>query len=208
MERPILFSTPMVQAISDLRKNQTRRTRGLEKLNDYYFQSLVLHSSGKYTFCPNGNYNPSPSDIVEVKCPYGEVGDILWVRETYKHECGAYRYKASPNVFMKTQNIGPSITFPWKPSIQMPKSAARIFLQITDISVERLNDISEEDSKLEGIKEVPVYSLTYWTDYMNIEDGLASTKSSFKSLWESINGSGSWDSNPWVWVLKFKQISK
>jgi hypothetical protein len=80
---------------------------------------------------------------------------------------------------------------PWRPSIHMPKSAARIWLKVTDVKVERLRDISQEDAVAEGVKASPPFAIGY-----------------FKNLWESINGAASWNANPWVWVVEFEVVSK
>lgn len=208
-ERPILFSTEMVQAILNGRKTMTRRIikpQPIVKKNGWF------HWGTKYSCSPTADKNlVMPDD-----CPYGKIGDILYVKETYLHRSGAYEYKASPGVFMKTQNIGPTLMITkWKPSLFMPKSAARIFLEITDIKVERLNDISEEDSIREGVE---VYKKNYclagsgvtYKKYGKIEDCIAysQARNSFRSLWKLINGEQSWNDNPWVWVIEFKRINK
>jgi hypothetical protein len=218
MERPILFSTPMVQTILEGRKTMTRRiikpqpekppaTNTFVPLNDFLSQLNSQIKKGLKEIHSKGN----GSGFCFPSCPYGKVGDIIYVRETYKHQMGVYTYKASPNVFMKTQNMGPTTTIsPWKPSIYMPKSAARIFLEITDISVERLNDISEVDSINEGIEVLFDESLgmNQYRDYLNEYPNYNNPINSFFSLWRSINGLESLRDNPWVWVVKFKQISK
>jgi hypothetical protein len=96
--------------------------------------------------------------------------------------------------------------FHWKPSIHMPKRAARIWLRITNVRVERLMDIKREDAKAEGIK---IDSIT-GTKFHNYVDGTTTynERTSFYSLWESINGKESLDSNPWVWVVEFQRIEK
>lgn len=211
-ERPILFSTPMVEAILDGRKTQTRRTRGLEEINknpdDWHFVGMCVTDSGelKATF-------QNCEDFVRIKCPYGKPGDRLWVRETWQktdflhpsNENYGYVYKASENGKDWQENTE---EWKWKPSIHMPKAAARIWLEITDISVERLQDISKEDAITEGIEPVA-------DGYKNYMPKLSSTSQfcwptayhSFQSLWESINGAESWDLNPWLWVVKFKVLS-
>jgi hypothetical protein len=212
MERPILFSTPMVQAILEGRKTMTRRIVKIEniqeisKFDDEYWLKHVKNADGSFS----GSC---------IKCPYGKVGDILYVRETYNSD---YSFKDSMNkpfppgiLYRATTPILPFDGDKWKSSMFMPKSAARIFLEITDILVERLNDISEEDSINEGVE-------VYKKNYVLCGDGTAYKKydkngetiaysqarNSFMSLWKSINGAESWDLNPWVWVVKFKQISK
>lgn len=211
--RPILYQTEMVQAIEAGTKSMTRRTKGLEKLTNHYFQSLVHHATGKFTFVENGNYSPKESDVIVINCPFGQVGDILWVRETTYNEGDfveppIYIYRANnPNWQMVSGGK-------WTPSIFMPKSASRFFLRITDISVERLYDISEQDAIGEGIdKYYNVNSegnekLNGWRyfDYRKATRDILSPKQSFFSLWESINGKQSLSDNPFVWVIKFERM--
>lgn len=205
---PILFSTPMVQAILSGQKFQTRRTKGLEKITNHYFQSMVHHYHGRFTFVENGNFNPTNEDVVVVECPYGQVGDVLWVRETYLKQPkiitqkmlddGADTWPSFDHVAdCELGDIEQYKEWGWKvkPSIHMPKEACRLFLKITDIRVEQLQNISRGDAMAEGCpfpnmaKEV---SPVEW----------------FKGLWKSINGEDSWNSNPWVWVISFERIEK
>lgn len=210
---PILFQPEMVQANLAGRKTMTRRTTGLNKINQnpdgYYFQSLVLHATGRYTFAPQGNYNPSVSDIIEVKCPYGKPGDYLWVRETWQHSNHPLRqflYKAS----VEKES---SLCIKYKASIHMPKEAARIILQVEDTRIERLQDITEADCVKEGIKREifpPTGQLCYYfypCNDLRDDTFLDYPKTSFYSLWKSIHGQQSWDINPWLWVIAYKVIS-
>lgn len=204
-ESPILFSTEMVQAIINGSKTQTRRTRGLEKINEdpdkYYFQSLVLHATGAYTFVKKGNYNPKPEDVIVVKCRYGKPGDLLWVKETFAPKVTSdiqtnpvTIYKANyPGTEKEVTEYMKKFGHKWKPSIHMPKAAARIWLQIEEIRVQRLQDITYQDILQEGMPK-PL------GDYSSPVDW-------FETLWTKINGSGSWDANPWLWVITFKVIS-
>jgi hypothetical protein len=97
----------------------------------------------------------------------------------------------------------------WKPSIHMPKAAARIWLQVESIAVERLRDITEEDAIAEGVNlaEGLIKGEMLWKDYEHDLNNLSNPKSSFKTLWRSINGAESWEANPWVWVVRFKVVS-
>ena len=113
------------------------------------------------------------------KCPYGKPGDRLWVRETF--------FVDGPRIQYRADHHGAPKETIWKPSIFMPRSASRILLEITDIRVERLHDISADDEKKEGIYS-PIHELLFW------------------ALWQKINGPESWDANPWVWVITFKKI--
>lgn len=200
---PILFQPEMVNANLAGRKTMTRRTTGLKKINKnpdgYYFQSLVLHATGRYTFAPQGNYNPSASDIIEVKCPYGKPGDYLWVREAWQHNnhpLRQYMYKASA----EKQS---SLHIKWLPSIHMPKEAARIILQVEDRYLERLQDITEGAAISEGI-DLDTGNTVQSGRVMMIS---ASYKRSFMNLWAKMHGQQSWDLNPWLWVISYKVIS-
>ena len=182
-ERPILFSDPMVKAILDGRKTMTRRVvpeRFLDKYYDYDDWCNSVMPSGADFSCSR-SYE---KEYFMERCPYGHPGDRLWVRETHiiteEPRCPVV-YKADTEV-----TIPPEV---WRPSIHMPRWASRITLEITDVRVERLQDISVEDCQREGV-ESNVSSL--------IE---------FHDLWDSINGKKHpWVSNPWVWVVSFKRI--
>jgi len=225
-ESPILFSTPMVAAIIAGNKTMTRRIVKPE-LTDHYFQSLVLHASGKYTFCPNVNLDPKPDEVIEVKCKYGTPGNLLWVKESFfaygqwvngfskrgsqkfrfKDLTGTdfnYKYQDNPPLRIKT---GRSETIGWykRSSLFMPKAAARIWLEITNISVERLQNITNEDSLKEGIKVIEPNEAYY--DYQEFAGSFATPRGSFFSLWMKINGEESFNQNPWVWVISFKVLS-
>lgn len=221
--RPILFSTPMVEAILDGRKTQTRRTRGLEDINrnpdDWHFVGFYSLDDGVGVTFQNCE------DFARIKCPYGKSpdlffdlpGDLLYVRETWlkldkSHIITSpYVYKANCDSVAEDARkdyIKAGYPYQWKPSIHMPKAAARIWLEITDIRVERLQDISEEDALAEGVEPMA-------DGYRNYLPKLSPTAGfrwptayhSFQSLWESINGAESWDLNPWLWVVKFKVLS-
>lgn len=181
-ERPILFSTPMVQAILAGRKTQTRRVVKGEALK--FLQPDMFTSE----FVANKD---------NALCPYGKPGDLLWVRETWcRVNHNEYLYKAN--------SLGDNLK--WKPSIHMPKAAARVWLRVTSVRVERLQDISVSDAINEGIENEtghPYGFKIYGQD--NITGG---SGASFKSLWELINGTESWHANPWVWVVEFERVQK
>lgn len=204
--RPILFSTPMVQAINGGRKNQTRRE--VKPMSAAFDVAMNKDGSGKWP----RNLDEDERWISDMKCPYGKVGDVLWVRETWieaPEQCTwkNYSYKADYNSHLA--ELGK-----WKPSIHMPKSACRIFLQITNIRLERLQDINEDDAIMEGVLkdiELPMPNFKkelFYRDYTKETSGCSDAKSSFMTLWKSINGKESWDSNPWVWVIEFEKIEK
>lgn len=183
-ERPILFSGPMVCAILDGKKTQTRRVMKAVKHPDF------------------GNlYEPScmareEQHAIERACPYGQPGDRLWVRETWNQFDGwaGYRYAADYDGW----GIGPDDDpdhvpdheVRWKPSIHMPRAASRITLELTGVRVEPLQAISDADSIAEGAAGHP--------------DG---PWHAYRSLWTLINGAESWAANPWVWVVEFKRLA-
>lgn len=195
--RPILFSTPMVQAILAGQKTMTRR---------------ILKVKGCKPFVPDNTWDiDTISKWNKDYHPYGKVGDILWVRESYYEPIfeglnGKYYYKAD----LEKQGWN----FKWKPSLFMPKDACRLFLEITDIRIERLQEISDEDCKSEGIKReifTPIGEECYYfypCNDLRDDSYLDSPKTSFYSLWKSINGQQSWDDNPFVWVISFKVVER
>ena len=192
-EKPILFSAEMVRAILDGRKTQTRRVSTYQRF--LWTENGIAAQDGD-----------SP-----VACPYGKVGDHLWVRETWSSYINAitlevgYVYKASHGLLPGQK---------WKPSIHMPRKASRITLEITNVRVEHLQDISEQDAIAEGIiNEVYVQGeplSSCWWNYQNKIYGSAldSPIDSFRSLWNLINATKHpWESNPWVWVIEFKRVN-
>ncbi|EBH9979146.1 hypothetical protein EHH62_22945, partial [Salmonella enterica subsp. arizonae serovar 40:z36:-] len=114
-------------------------------------------------------------------CPFGAVGDRIWVRETFRVPIAVCDKPATPEK--------------WTPSIHMPRWASRILLEITDVRVERLRDLSEEDAKSEGITPPAGGVLPGWEYRIN-----------FRDLWMDIYGTDSWEANPWVWVIEFKRV--
>lgn len=186
-EKPILFNAEMVRAILDGRKTQTRR--------------IVNTNKNKETVLGVAGY-----------CPYGERGDYLWVRETFGFQVRSYGggtgeyivYKAdNPNAIKYATACGKKVPVAWKPSIHMPRSFSRINLEIISIRVDRLQDITEEDAVSEGIER----DSDGWIDYqMPSTQCCQSAKESYCSLWESINGLGSWGINPLVWVIDFNPL--
>lgn len=183
MNRPIIFSGPMVRAILDGRKTQTRRVvkgMALDWIIDVEFSlEFVCHPD-------NG------------LCPYGNVGTLLWVRETFApHPDGGHVYRATDPDWQTTEG------WVWRPSIYMPRFASRITLEVTGVYIERLHDISETDALAEGVDAWPDGN---FKAYGKHSGKFRHAKDSFSSLWESINGHGSWDANPFVWVIKFKRI--
>lgn len=207
-ERPILFSSDMVRAILEGRKTQTRRVikpqpyldRSEGSLHDYDF------------FCWDKSKDVcQPSDML-VHCPHGQVGDQLWVRETWRMNGNEHDYAMmdKSRVYYRADeswNKAPK----WKPSIFMPRWASRIQLDIAKVRVERLQDISEDDACAEGIMPIaPGYEDIMYSQ-PNADGKLTVTREpieAFKTLWDSINAKRgySWNSNPWVWVVDFQVL--
>lgn len=134
-----------------------------------------------------------------VKCPYGKAGDLLWVREScqrIKMDSGEYRiiFKTDPIIWGGK----------WKPSMHMPKDASRIWLQVEEIRVERLQDISEEDAMAEGVEPL-INTYSSISNYKDIK--IPNYRTGFMKIWIKINSEESWHSNPWVWVVKYKVLS-
>lgn len=182
-ERPILFSASMVNAILDGRKTQTRRIMKPQPTTNPFWGCAGSKGFGFF------------DDLKPIKGPYGKPGDRLWVRETF----GIVDSLEGARSFVYRAEgwKDPSGLFKWRPSIHMPRLASRIQLEITSVRVERLKAISEVDAVAEG---APCGSCCAPQE--------GSHKAGFAQLWESINGSGSWNANPWVWVIEFKRVSK
>lgn len=198
----------MVRAILEGRKTVTRRAvkgSGLNFLADF---------TPEYVALPENHF-----------CPHGKPGDRLWVREAWARVGIAQAPDQQWVVYRESDNRT-DYGGPWKPSIHMPRWASRILLEITDVRVERLQDISDEQAQAEGIIPVPKTkegSHQFWRDYHLSGDGtfcVRTPKESFKSLWCHVAGGSfpkgeaaykasphSWDANPWVWVVEFKRVT-
>lgn len=220
-ERPILFSAPMVRAILDGSKTQTRRAFS-EKLK---FKLDCAARIGEVSFFVD-EQRLGKNDLGYVLdfCPYGQAGDRLWVRETH-YEKGEWRRQDWPDAddfywaghgeyLYAATDEKPKNGYRTWPSIHMKRKASRILLEIVSVRVERLNDISEEDAQAEGIELVGgAASVSPWRNYRKGEPGemnlhCSTPQRSFMTLWESINGDGSWQTNPWVWVIEFKRVEQ
>lgn len=207
-ERPILFSAQMVRAILDGSKTQTRR---------------VIKNTGTYAIEDHHGIITAKREraALATQCRYGQPGDRLWVRETWQgplleSEEQEDEFRQSPDIYKKPGFCAYRATdtlyaidadgreLGWRPSIHMPRWASRILLEITGVRVERLADISKDDAMAEGIVIQPDggFGLADSTHY-NFSD----PTDSYCSLWESINGAGSWFENPWVWVVEFKRVT-
>lgn len=219
-ERPILFSAPMVRAIIDGRKTQTRRVvKPQPALNGNWMEwchkgVLITEQNVAWHPFAEGFPRALASKGLGYLCPYGQPGDRLWVRETWMPDgprdgtwddfaffgCKGSPFSMIPEQYRTPAHVihraswdGSEMTG-WKPSIHMPRWASRITLEITGVRVERLKDISDADAAAEGF----------------VDEGTGrewkSGRQRFGELWESINGPGSWNANPWVWVVEFKRI--
>lgn len=204
-EIPILFSTPMVQAILDGRKTMTRRLLKKQPqapraiYNDDDAIAILGENGPDLLLRFNWKCKRYKKEFVDAgmwgsKCPYGKPGDILWVRESFG------RYKSGEIVYKADKTEATIIGNPWKPSIHMPKDAARIWLEVTEVRVEKLHSISDNDIFAEGIQTFVDKGLAGVN-----KGGDGSARGAFKTLWGSINGN--WDSNPWVWVVSFDVLS-
>lgn len=208
--KPILFSTPMVEAIEAGRKTQTRRLVKFPK--DFTGE---VYNNAPYGLKYSSNLY---GDTVQ-RLAYALPDDILWVRETWQEttwlhpsdENYGYIYKASENGREWAANDESWI---WKPSLFMPKEACRLFLKVISCSVERLQDISHEDAVAEGIEYIDIeepftmgyklYGKHRIPDLLGRKAVTGTSIESYQTLWESINGRESWDSNPYVWVVSFE----
>jgi len=185
-ERPILFSAPMVRALLDGSKTQTRRVAKL--------------TANGHVKEPGGHRRWHTADFdARLACPYGQPGDRLWVRETWARddEDGSLCYRADIGQGGEADDwernrIDGAPRYRWRPSIHMPRAASRITLEITSVRVERLQDISRGDSMSEGCP------------FPNMAKG-DDPSQWFRNLWGSINGHESWQTNPLVWVVEFKR---
>ncbi|PLL03020.1 hypothetical protein CWN39_13210 [Klebsiella pneumoniae] len=223
-ERGMIFNADMVRAILDGRKTQTRRImkpqpepcpRGGHWWPSNVFKTM-LHVEDEMQ-----NGKGGWGGLVGDACPFGDVGDRIWVREAFASGLSTkstLAYRATH----KREDLEDGFydTIKWTPSIHMPRWASRILLEITSVRVERLNAISEEDAQSEGV-HTEVWDQTvvarnyaaideffqFWSEDMpHYVEMNQLYRSSFRSLWESIYGAENWLANPWVWVIEFKRV--
>lgn len=179
-ERPIIYNTEMVKAVLDGRKIVTRRPVKRVQIDDYDKNDK---SYGPWTEDQYGDYHKT-----SIFCPFGKISDRLYVRETWQ-EVIAFYGESLDTLYAADYNENEYQSLkPWKPSIYMPKRCARIWLEITDVRVERVQEINNEDCMKEGIK------IQQSTSRLSV----------FVDLWDSIYKN--WSSNPWVWVIEFKVV--
>lgn len=207
-ERPILFSAPMVRAILEGRKTVTRRAIKVYPHIDVSGNFCV----GNSNYGQDGYGKPVTKHFVNGCCPYGKPGDRLWVRETWARvgndDPGYLTFGATyPSCLPpELENIPPASQIRWKPSIHMFRRDSRILLEITDVRVERLQDITEDQAKAEGVRLYTDHAeLGDWWHVEGIETYSADPRKSFELLWSSVGGD--WEANPWVWVVEFKRVT-
>ena len=222
--RPILFSAPMVRALLAGTKTQTRRVVKPQPIFsaaagdswEWHGGSALMKAGygAPYVHTNRGHVVKAMTTI----CPYGKPGDLLWVRERAAFYWNDWHYFADgPTAWGKDVS---DKTFS-RPSIHMPRAASRLTLRITDVRVERLQEISEEDARAEGILHVgkTVNETDMWAQFGAIEKTSAglcadvryvgrTAVKAYERLWESINGCDSWAANPWCWCLTFDVIKQ
>lgn len=230
--RPILFSAPMIRALLAGTKTQTRRAVkppfGLSSIENLHATDPHLFSgrhddpeSWGWPFADDG----APMSLATWKsiiCPYGTTGDLLWVREgvLFNHEPGRgespWVYRADMDDHAEVVRTSEDCNANWKPSIHMPRTASRLTLRITDVRVQRLQEISEADARAEGLViekhhwsdcEYPLPDIAYRPS-AHSERRWSCPVQAYQDLWESINGPGSWKANPWVWCVSFDVIKR
>ncbi len=205
-ERPILFKAEMVRAILDGRKTQTRRLLKVQPLD-------VLPMNIPDAWVTLDTRDPEPHGR-HIKCRLGKVGDRLWVKETHCFVAdgllgvmpGVVYAADETKAFNRLESLPDGVTvynydkpeiWHWRPSIFTHRWASRITLEITGVRCERLQDITEADAIAEGTEPSIVGQDL---DYLRYRAG-------YQTLWERINGAGSWDANPFCWVIEFKVLS-
>jgi hypothetical protein len=211
-EKPILFSTPMVKAILEGRKTMMRRVMKPQPKHEQDGESESDFAFLSWKDCQWMEDGIGfPESGIADHAPY-KKGDLLWVRETWNcvmqtHDTVAY-YKYKANFDNPERHI-------WKPSIFMPREAARLFLEVKSVRVEQINNISDKDVEAEGSYLDRCKCLSMKDDKRPIEKLFHQSwchihGKEFKYLWDSLNAKRgySWDSNPWVWVIEFRRIEK
>jgi hypothetical protein len=201
-ERPILFSGPMVRAILDGSKTQTRRV--VKPVRRYEHNNICRPDLVEDPYAVWWHGVSENVGCFQI-CPHGAPGDRLWVRETFamnKAKAGppvVYRadHGEAQSVFVERPHSAEwdVVVTRWRPSIFMPRAASRILLEITDVRVQRLQEISEADARAEGVTP---------NAFEQTSDNWGGVL--YRRLWEQINGPGSWDANPWVWAITFQML--
>ena len=203
-ERPILFSAPMVRALLDGTKTQTRRVVKPQPIGLTSDGVPFVHTADDEKFGRLGKV---------VMCPYGQPSDRLWVREAWRVEkfidnLAPRELATGCSVVYEASGEAPAWRGKLRPSMFMPRRMSRITLEVTGVRVERLQDISEADAVAEGIERLnsPHPNVKLYRDYAPGHDSTVLPVYSYQTLWEQINGPDSWATNPWVWVVEFRRI--
>jgi hypothetical protein len=193
--RPILFSTAMVRALLARTKRQTRRITKPQPIA-VWSQGVTItdaaHYSAHVRLADGAGVDPW------IRCPYGKAGDLLWVRETW----GVFRRQPGTPVYRADDENALGASNAWRPSIHMRRSYSRLTLRITDVRLERLHEISEDDAIAEGIDQAMCVRLTTKSPWVGHVAPAA--VHAYAALWDQINGDGAWLANPWVWVVAFE----
>ena len=206
--KPILFNTEMVRAILDGRKDATRRiVKGF--IPDDAVWGYTAFTPKGYISCRGTFADGYGEKFFKLPC---EPGDIMYVRETWcddrqftrEDTPGRYFYKASEE---------DGFTVKWHPSIHMPKEAARIWLKVTNVRVERLQEITDEQAKREGIQYDECPTGFTWKQETDMHNCYTTPIGAMQALWNSTIKKSDldrygWDANPWVWVIKFERCEK
>lgn len=201
-ERPIIFNAEMVRAILNGRKTQTRRALNWKR--QPYTEMGERDDGSLWPWAEDGERGGD----IWFSCPFGEVGDRLWVRETFMDLTGTgieattgkfegFAYRADTPAGSYGYEVRKEYGLKWTPSLHMPRKACRILLEITAVRVERLNDISHEDAKAEGC---------CYGRGGGVPDFAVTPADHFPTLWASIYGVENWRANPWVWVIEFRRL--
>lgn len=214
-ERSIIFSAPMVRAILEGRKTQTRRVVRAPDIENADVWSRTPDELGRWEWGMSAD-GGAVGHGGFVRCPYGAPGDTLWVRETWTREVnpmtsrltGRFLYAATDECDMLDDGDGYAVTnkdgsqrSPWKSPIHMPRAASRLTLRLTDVRVERLQEITDADAIAEGIGP--------FANNITVDCDTESPRRVFGGLWDSINGrTHPWSSNPWVWVVSFERVEQ
>lgn len=205
-ERPILFSGAMVRALIDGTKTQTRRAITMPASWDCIV--YADYGDGWWPYRSDDGESPNyDNNEIPMRCPYGQPGDRLWVRETWAQPAAldpgptVYRADYPACVPAGFTNLPKADEITWKPSIHMFRKDSRILLEVVSVRVERLQDIGDRDSRAEGVTIEDRHMGGYCAGQF-----LPPAVRAYRELWEQINGAGSWDANPWVWVVEFKRV--
>lgn len=207
-EKPISFNTEMVKAILGGRKTQTRRIIKNQPNNVWRRPENEFIHPRTYQPVDGLQYG---GNVIPAICPFGSIGDTLWVRETWlKDDDGLFYYKADP-MPPESEELRVAYGYKWKPSIHMPREACRLFLKVTNVRVERLQEITEDNAKAEGFGTLCDCGLKSMVCENCMNTGYSYPPVlDFMECWDSIYALRGFGSvvNPWVWVIEFEKINK